>query len=463
MNKQKPALILLTAALLALLGGLLFGTLGGVHYVLPGALREALPFAKLRPLHVSLVVFWLLLGASGCIYWILREQLLRTRLQQQLARVQVALVLAVLLGAVGCYSAGIFGGREYWEFPPLLAMPLALYWVLFGINFLIAARQLKRPWPIYYWQWLCGIGFFLFSLAESYLWLLPYFGNHIVRDMAVQWKSYGAIVGSWNMLIYGTAFYLMEKISGDAKIARQPLTFFFFFLGLFNLMFNWGHHIYVLPVTPAIKHVAYLVSMTELLILGKIIYGWRNSLSTAQKHFHRLPYRFLAAADTWIFLNLALAILMSVPAFNLYTHGTHVTVAHAMGTTIGINTMILLAAVYFVLGHLPQARFVQQLRKIRWGYWLANGGLLVFWLALIGAGIGKAWLQVQHPELPHGLLMQQLWPFFAAFLVSGVVILVGIVLMAVPLLRACFAPQKAAAPVIVSVLPRSNVSVLSEL
>ncbi|RYZ78356.1 MAG: cytochrome C oxidase subunit I, partial [Moraxellaceae bacterium] len=317
MNKRQPAFYLLVSALVLLLGGLLFGALGGVHYILPGALREVLPFAKLRPLHVSMVVFWLLIGASGCIYYIMREQMLRTKLQRVLAFAQATLVIGVAVGAIISYSVGVFGGREYWEFPPYLAIPLSVSWVFFGANFLMAARRFTGAWPIYYWQWLCGICFFLFSLAESYLWLLPFFGDHIVRDMTVQWKSYGAIVGSWNMLIYGTAFYLMEKISGDARAARKPLTFFFFFLGLFNLMFNWGHHIYVLPVSPAIKHISYVVTMTELLILGKIIYDWKASLTTMQKNFYRLPYRFLAASDVWIFLNLALALVMSVPAFNL--------------------------------------------------------------------------------------------------------------------------------------------------
>ena len=40
---------------------------------------------------------------------------------------------------------------------------------------------------------------------------------------------------------------------------------------------------------------------------------------------------------------------MSIPAFNLYTHGTQITVVHAMGTTIGINTMIVLAGVFYCL------------------------------------------------------------------------------------------------------------------
>src|SRR5690554_7380910 len=54
-------------------------------------------------------------------------------------------------------------------------------------------------------------------------------------------------------------------------------------------------------------------------------------------------------ADFWIFLNIILALLISIPAINLFTHGTHITVAYSMGTTIGINTLILLSSVTFIL------------------------------------------------------------------------------------------------------------------
>ena len=119
-----------------------------------------------------------------------------------------------------------------------------------------------------------------------------------------------------------------------------------YFLGLFNLMFNWGHHIYTLPTEKYIRYIGYAVSMTEWIFFIKIFYQWKKSVSTIQKNYHYFPYRFLMAADLWVFLNMAQAILMSIPAINIYTHGTHVTVAHAMGTTIGINSMILLAACF---------------------------------------------------------------------------------------------------------------------
>jgi nitric oxide reductase subunit B len=433
MNKRLGSLFLATG-LVFLLAAVLFGVLGGLLYLFPQDLRDLLPFAKLRPLHVSSVVFWILFAAIGGLYFY-TSGIAKTIRSYTLGHLHYLLLFTAAITILGCYVAGIFGGREYWEYPPVLAIPIAISFVLLGVHFYRSVKKDKGPWPIYKWMWLSGIVFFILSFSESYLWVLPYFGDHLVRDMAVQWKSYGSLVGSWNMLINGGAFYVMTKLSGDDSVARKPLTFAFFFLGLFNLMFNWGHHIYALPVSNTIRYTAYIVSMTELLILGKIIWTWRASLSDARKNAALLPYRFIMAADGWIFLNLFMAILMSVPAINLYTHGTHITVAHAMGTTIGINTMLLLASATYACTRFYGKFSATAQSTIMRGLYLGNGSLLVFWVALIGAGVGKALLEVQTPTMPHGQIMQALKPWFVAFAVSGAGIAAGVALMAVPLLR----------------------------
>ena len=51
---------------------------------------------------------------------------------------------------------------------------------------------------------------------------------------------------------------------------------------------------------------------------------------------------------------LTTSILISVPSFNTLMHGTHMVTGHAMGTELGIDTMILFGAVTFLLGDLYQ-------------------------------------------------------------------------------------------------------------
>ncbi|MBL0103071.1 MAG: cbb3-type cytochrome c oxidase subunit I [Bacteroidetes bacterium] len=405
----------------------MFGNIGGFQYVIPDFLKTSLSFQKTRPLHVTLVITWIFNGAVGGIYYYLPQVSGRKLYSEFLARVHFFLFIATGLIIIPCYFMGIFGGKEYLEFPPWIAILMLISWLLFLFNFFMTIPKNFSQWKIYNWMWATGIIFFLITFGEAYLWTLPFFNNNVVRDTTVQWKAMGSMAGSWNMLIYGTAFFVMEKISGTDKTTTAKRTFFFYFLGLTNLMFNWGHHTYIVPASGWIRNVAYAISMTELLILGSIIYSWRRTVKDMKDYYQNIPARFLSAADVWVFLNLILAIIMSVPAINFYTHGTHITVAHAMGATIGINTMILLASIFYIVSKEFPALIQVHLRKIKIGFWVLNISLFFFWISLIGMGIVKAGGEIADKDF--STILQILEPWFFYFSIAGVGVFIGVLLL----------------------------------
>ena len=408
--------------ILALALGTLFGVIGGFQFLFPEFLRELL-FTKTRPLHVSLVVSWIFLVAIGGIYFYLpRHENLKLH-SPGAATIHYWGFVITGLAILGCYLSGRFGGREYFEFPPVLSIPIFLTWILFGVNYFMTVRREKAAWPVYYWMWGTGIVFFFITFLEAHLWLIPFFRESMVREIIVQWKSYGALTGSWNMLVYGTALYVASRIGGDDKPARSNMAFGLYFLGLFNLMFGWAHHTYLVPSETWIRTFAYVVSMTELFIFGKIIWDWRASLTQWQKNRHCAAYRFLFAADIWVFVNLILALIISVPALNLFTHGTHITVAHAMGSTIGINTMILLASIFFIVREeVPREVHAGCSRQVTAGFWTANVSLAVFFASLVLAGLGRGTYDGQSFQE----MMQLIRPFLLLFAASGVGLMVGL-------------------------------------
>jgi nitric oxide reductase subunit B len=282
----------------------------------------------------------------------------------------------------------------------------------------------SKPWPVYYYQWATGIIYFFLTYTEAHLYLIPYFRENMVREIIVQWKSYGALTGSWNMLVYGTAFFIATKIGGSEKPAYSKMAFGLYFLGLFNLIFGWAHHTYLVPSDTWLRTFAYFVSMTELYIFGKIIWDWRSSLSQWEINRHNLAYHFLFSADIWVFLNLGLALIISVPFFNFYTHGTHIIVAHAMGSTIGINTMILLASIFYVIGSSKESTLnSKQTKGVTHGLKLTNVSLAVFLIALICAGIGKG---ILYTGEPYQVIMYNIRPFLLTFTIAGIALMLGI-------------------------------------
>ncbi|MES2285662.1 MAG: cbb3-type cytochrome c oxidase subunit I [Bacteroidota bacterium] len=435
--KKEVGVFFIFLSIVALLAGMFFGSLSAFQFVFPGFF-DLLPFFKNRPLHVSLVVSWIFLSAIGGIYYYLPKYCGLPLFSRKMAVVHIWLFFITGLLILACYLLGKFGGREYWEFPAILAIPVFISWVLFAFNYFISVFKKIGQWPVYLWMWATGICFFLFTFLESYLWVFPYFRDNLIRDLTVQWKAYGALTGSWNMLVYGTAIFVMERIKGDESVAKSKLAFWMYFLGLTNLLFGWAHHIYIVPTVPWIRYLAYGISMTELLILSRIIWNWKSSLEEAKKDYYFLPFRFLVASDVWIFLNLILALLISIPAVNVYTHGTHITVAHAMGSAIGINTMILLSSVLFIINDVTKYTFSKiQKSIIRAGFWITNISLFAFLIFLTIAGAEKGILVIEN-KLSFQAIMQKISPYLVSFAWSGLGIFIGLIMTTVPPLVAIF-------------------------
>lgn len=427
---RRASSLFLGLAVISLMLGMSFGILSGVQYLLPDFLKNTISFQAMRPLHVTSVVSWIVLAATGGVYHYLCADGLLSSVSEKRASIHGWLFVLVGATIYGCYLTGNFGGKEYLEFPPMLIVPILLGWLLFAWSYFASVRRVVGKWPVYYWMWGTGIVLMVYHLSEAYLWLNPDISAHFVQSMALQWKAGGSFVGAWNQLVGGTAIYVMHKIKGDETLGHSKQAFFFYFLGLTNLMYGWAHHIYILPTASWIRYFSYLISMTEWIIIINIIYQWRRKLPKSAVTGHLWPVKFLTAADGWIFANLILALLVSIPAINIYTHGTHFTVAHAMGTTIGINTTILMASLLYIAGNSGHAI---EIRYAAFGFRLFHVSLAVFCLSLLAAGAIKSALM--RLDVPFSEIHQRLGAVYLLFLLAGIGIMSGLIVFAAPLLK----------------------------
>jgi len=419
MKTNKYPFYFIAVGLISLLLGLLCGLLAGFQYVLPDFIKEALPFTVLRPLHTLFVVSWILLSAIGGIYYYIKSG------NQNLVKWHFWVFILTGIGITVSYLSKNFEGKEYLEFPSYFYFPIALGWILFGVNYFRTMIPHFKNWPAYYWMWGTGIVFMIYHFTEAHLWMLPYFRNNYIQNISMQWKAGGSYVGSWNMLVYGTALYVMSKISTDETCATSKKAFFFYLLGLTNLMFGWAHHIYIIPNAPWIRYFAYSISMTEWIVIISIIYDWKKSLSEEKKINYSLAYRLMIVADIWVFLNLLLALLLSIPSINLFTHGTHITVAHSMGTTIGINTLILLSSIAYLL---ETEKILEKLsqKRINIGIKIFNYSFLLFWCILLLMGAKKSYWTYFRQDISFTQFQDSLHWMYVLFTLFGIGILVGL-------------------------------------
>jgi nitric oxide reductase subunit B len=439
MNK-KIHFSFLILGIISLKLGLLFGLLAGAQYMVPAFLKEIIPFSQMRELHVSMVMSWIILAATGCVYYFIS-------IDNKLAFPKLEKAHLIIFGLTGIFILiSIFtnnmGGREYMTYNPLLFFPIIIGWILFAINYYQTIIEKIVYGPVYLWMWMTGILFMILTYSEAHLWIFSFFKGDVIRDITVQWKSYGGIFGSWNMLIYGTAIYVMSKIKGDDKIAKGKIAFFFYFLVLINLMFGWAHHTYIIPHKPWIRILAYGISMTEWIILGSMILNWRKSLNQKQK-INSQAYKWLLSTDVWIFLNLVLALLISIPTINLFTHGTHITVAHSMGTTIGINSTILIAAIFYVVSKENKFFLNRYRKRLNIAFWLFHISFFIFWSSLLYSGYLKViWDQMDVTKTSFSEFFADLKPVIHVLVSGGLFLFISIEFITNPLIKALINKSK---------------------
>ncbi len=430
-SKFEPTLAFLFVAVLALLFGSLCGVFASIQYLQPNFLKDFLPFNRLRELHVSSVVAWVILAAVGGIYFYIPKLLKIPWRFAKLPYWHFVLYALTAIGILISLFAGKMGGREYMAFLPWLMIPVIIGWIMMAFNFFTSLWGNIKRWPVYLWMWGTGLTLIIFHLSEANFWLFDFFRLNFIRDLSVQWKSYGSMVGSWNMLVYGTAIFLMAKLK-DESVARSRTAFFFYFLGLTNLMLGWAHHIYPVPGASWIRGLAYVVSMTEWVVLASMLTSWLKSISKVKRQKMGMAYSFLLVTDIWIFMNVFVALLISIPAINQFTHGTHITVAHSMGTTIGINTSILLASLMFIVSQINEYQLQRYKKTLLVGTWLYNLSLFVFLMCLFAAGVVKGRMMYEEGVF-HADIMLAIEPYMRIFHYAGGFLSFSLFLLIIPL------------------------------
>ncbi|MFT3920500.1 cbb3-type cytochrome c oxidase subunit I [Cloacibacterium sp.] len=413
---------------------LLVGLLSGFQYIIPEFIKGILPFTALRPLHTLYALSWIFLGAIGGIYWYVQHDENAKKTNPWIMKFQFWIFILMGILITICYILRKFEGKEYLEYPHIFYFPILVGWVLFALFYFKSLFSSLSQWPAYYWMWGTGCLFMIFHFTEAHLWILPYFRENYLQNLTMQWKAGGSYVGAWNMLIYGSSMYVMSKTSGNSKYCHSKTAFFFFFLSLVNSMFNWAHHVYPVPNASWIRYAAYAISMTEWIILIRMIYMWKQNLSQEKKKEFTISYKVMMLADLWIFLNLFLALLISIPAINLLTHGTHITVAHSMGTTIGINTLILLSSVIYIFEETKKFT-PQTVAFLKMGINIFNISFVGFWVILIIMGIEKSkWMYFTENVL-FSTFQDSMHAIYIIFTIFGLGLLIGLYMVIFKLLK----------------------------
>lgn len=430
---ERAVVVMLRMAMACVVLALVGGALSVLHYLptmSPGLQESGLGLARLRPIHTAFASTWIYGAAIAVMYHWLHHQgggLDRGDLRRfwfhNLCWIGAGVAILVTL------AMGVTTGREYVGFHPAIAAVLLLGWFAFAWNFLKRIRKSFWAQPVYVYQWTVGVLFFVYTFVEWHAYLLPGVGDNPVRDLQLQWKSCGTLVGSFNFLVYGCLLYANERITGDKSYGQSAIGFSLFGVGCLNSFTNFAHHTYHLPGDHTVKWIAFVVSMAEALILFHLLGG---ILKTMAKRMKATAWDtttgYFTSARWWTAWMLVGGILISVPTLNSYIHGTHAVVAHAMGTELGIDSMVLFGAITFLLHEIyqgcPDAKRRICNGGVRYQTWFLNGAMVVLvgWLTISGVATGVTRFEGQ----PTPLWVTE-WSWL--FPVAGFAVALGILLV----------------------------------
>lgn len=401
----RPLAWLILLALAACCITLLSGWVSTLTYTAHTAPLQSigLTLQHLRAIHTTFSFAWVFLGGVAVVYFYLLSEFgpfsaaARRRFVWHLALWSVAGI-----GILVTLLAGKFSGREYAEYHPAFAALILIGWLLFARNYFAHVGFSLRHRPVYIYMWTVGIPLFVYASLEGRLYLLDVLSNRPLRDIAIQWKSNGVVVGSFNQIAYGALMYISCRIQGDDRYAYSRTAFGLFLVGVLNTFTNYGHHTFHLPQSPWIHWISFVVSMLEAIILAKVFLDllalWKARPAVPDV---RVPVRLTRFATAWTCLLLILALAISIPPLNALIHGTYVVVTHVMGSMIAIDSLILWAALAYLLRFVagtehPTVAGARVYAVIP----LANLLLLVFLGAFMARGITAGWARYAGPSAP---------------------------------------------------------------
>ena len=360
---ERITLVMIACAFACLLISISVGGLAALYYIpffAKGALALGFSLVELRPLHTTFASSWIFLAVVACVNFFLFEKEGPTPAEKLRTKMQLVCWGLAGLGVLFTLPFGITSGREYLGFVPAISLLILSGWILFAITFFRRVGPGFFGRPVYVYMWGVGILYFIYTFIEGHAYLLPGMKESPIADMQVQWKSCGTLVAAFNQMVYGALIYVGSRMAGDESPAHSKTSFALFGVGLLNSFTNYAHHTYHLPQSHLIKWVAFSVSMLEIILLVMVFQEITKLLCRKGRSTHefKTTIHFIELSKCWNFFLLSLALLISVPPLNALIHGTHVVMAHAMGSELAIDSYILFAVIAYLFSRVYPKREV---------------------------------------------------------------------------------------------------------
>ncbi len=388
---QKAALpYCFTAVLIFAVQGLV-ATLGALDLVFPD-LPSPISFQVGRAIHLNLSVYWPLLGSMGMGYYFFVQEA-QTDLHSRTLALGQFWVFALTFGSIiTALLLGYTAGREYLEALPMLKLGIILALVLFCYNL---ARTYAKAKPSHSRLVLAGMLTGALFILAQYVPNLFSFVHPSIENVVRFWVVHMTEEMSLELLDISAFVGLLLIFSPKRRTSLQRILAVNIVLTIIGGVFATGHHYYWIGSTGEWLWIGGVFSFIQMLGILVLAYLGYRGIPTNWQELRQADRLVLALGGSSIVYHVAgagmLGLIMSIPEWNRYTHGTYLTSAHAHLALFGAVGMLVLTGATYILTKQTELTRSEIIRS--WsGFLILNAGLLLMSTMLIIAGVLQTYL-----------------------------------------------------------------------
>ncbi|WP_318405014.1 cytochrome-c oxidase, cbb3-type subunit I [Photobacterium leiognathi] len=415
---------------------------------------EYFQFGRLRPLHTNGVIFGFVVNLlMGTSFYIVQRTC-----KQRLYNMSIAWLIFwfwqfILILAVITLPMGFTTSKEYAELEWPIDILIAITWVMYAIVFFmtIAKRSVHH---IFVANWFYGA--FIIVIAMIFI------ANNLELPVTM-WKSYSIYSGAEDAIVQwwwghnAVGFLLTAGIIGMnyyfiPKVAERPIYSYrlsvIHFWGLVGF-YTWAgtHHLIYSSVPDWLQNLGIVMSLILWLpSWGGAFNSMMTLLNNKQKLKHDYIMWFFFSAIVYYALATFEGPLLAIRWFNMIAHNTDWVIGHVHSGALGWVGMSAIATFYYFIPRLFGHEQLWSNRLVKWHFWLAHIGIVLYAVALWIAGIGQGYMWLK--EEPNGSLsysfveaMNFSAPWMLVRFIGGALFVLGIVLMIYNLYRTVKQPK----------------------
>ncbi|WP_305454841.1 cytochrome-c oxidase, cbb3-type subunit I [Photobacterium leiognathi] len=415
---------------------------------------EYFQFGRLRPLHTNGVIFGFVVNLlMGTSFYIVQRTCKQRLYNMTIAWLVFWLWQFILILAVITLPMGFTTSKEYAELEWPIDILIAITWVMYAIVFFmtIAKRSVHH---IFVANWFYGA--FIIVIAMIFI------ANNLELPVTM-WKSYSIYSGAEDAIVQwwwghnAVGFLLTAGIIGMnyyfiPKVAERPIYSYrlsvIHFWGLVGF-YTWAgtHHLIYSSVPDWLQNLGIVMSLILWLpSWGGAFNSMMTLLNNKQKLKHDYIMWFFFSAIVYYALATFEGPLLAIRWFNMIAHNTDWVIGHVHSGALGWVGMSAIATFYYFIPRLFGHEQLWSNRLVKWHFWLAHIGIVLYAVALWIAGIGQGYMWLK--EEPNGSLsysfveaMNFSAPWMLVRFIGGALFVLGIVLMIYNLYRTVKQPK----------------------